>query len=104
MTVATHQAAAPVGTTAEQAAAAIELVGVAKQYTSAEENVQAVERVDLSERPFRAWARGVEYRADSVIVATGASALWLGLPSEERLRGRGAGGQNDKGRNEKTLH
>ena len=48
-----------------------------------------VERVDLSERPFRAWARGVEYRADSVIVATGASALWLGLDSETRLRGRG---------------
>ena len=48
-----------------------------------------VERVDFSERPFRAWARGVEYRADAVIVATGASALWLGLDSETRLRGRG---------------
>jgi thioredoxin reductase (NADPH) len=48
-----------------------------------------VERVDLSERPFRIWARGIEYRADSVIVATGASALWLGLESETRLRGRG---------------
>jgi thioredoxin reductase (NADPH) len=48
-----------------------------------------VERVDFSERPFRVWARGVEYRAQAVIVATGASALWLGLPSEERLRGRG---------------
>jgi thioredoxin reductase (NADPH) len=48
-----------------------------------------VERVDLSERPFRAWARGIEYRAEAVIVATGASALWLGLESETRLRGRG---------------
>jgi thioredoxin reductase (NADPH) len=48
-----------------------------------------VDKVDLSERPFRAWARGTEYRADSVIVATGASALWLGLESETRLRGRG---------------
>ncbi len=48
-----------------------------------------VDRVDLSERPFRLWARGVEYRADAVIVATGASAIWLGLESEERLRGRG---------------
>jgi thioredoxin reductase (NADPH) len=48
-----------------------------------------VERVDFSERPFRAWARGVEYRAEAVIVATGASALWLGLDSETRLRGRG---------------
>ena len=47
------------------------------------------DRVDFSSRPFRAWAAGVEFRADAVIVATGASALWLGLPSEERLRGRG---------------
>jgi thioredoxin reductase (NADPH) len=48
-----------------------------------------VERVELSTRPFRLWARGVEYVAQSVIVATGASAIWLGLESEERLRGRG---------------
>ncbi len=48
-----------------------------------------VERVDFSERPFRLWARGVEYRAESVIIATGASAMWLGLESETRLRGRG---------------
>jgi thioredoxin reductase (NADPH) len=48
-----------------------------------------VERVDLSARPFRLWARGAEYRAQTVIVATGASAMWLGLDSETRLRGRG---------------
>jgi thioredoxin reductase (NADPH) len=48
-----------------------------------------VETVDFSGRPFRLWARGIEYRADSVIVATGASAIWLGLESETRLRGRG---------------
>ncbi|MDP9481805.1 MAG: thioredoxin-disulfide reductase [Chloroflexota bacterium] len=48
-----------------------------------------VETVDLSGRPFRLWARGVEYRAESVIIATGASAIWLGLESETRLRGRG---------------
>ena len=48
-----------------------------------------IDRVDLGERPFRLWARGVEYRGESVIVATGASALWLGLESETRLRGRG---------------
>jgi thioredoxin reductase (NADPH) len=48
-----------------------------------------VERVDFSRRPFRLWARGVEYRAESVIIATGASAIWLGLDSETRLRGRG---------------
>jgi thioredoxin reductase (NADPH) len=48
-----------------------------------------VDRVDFSERPFRLWARGTEYRAQAVIIATGASAMWLGLESEERLRGRG---------------
>ena len=46
-------------------------------------------RVDFSKRPFRIWVGDQEYRADSVIVATGASALWLGLPSEEEFRGRG---------------
>ena len=45
--------------------------------------------VDFSERPFRVWVDGDEYRANSVIVATGASARWLGLESEERLKGRG---------------
>jgi thioredoxin reductase (NADPH) len=48
-----------------------------------------VTRVDFSERPFRVWVEDEEYRARSVIVATGASARWLGLESEERLRGRG---------------
>ena len=48
-----------------------------------------IDRVDFSERPFRLWARGTEYRAQAVIIATGASALWLGLESETRLRGRG---------------
>src|SRR5829696_6390492 len=48
-----------------------------------------IDKVDFSERPFRVWARGVEYRAQSVIIATGASALWLNLESEQRLRGRG---------------
>jgi thioredoxin reductase (NADPH) len=46
-------------------------------------------RVDFSQRPFRVWVGDDEYQADSVIVATGASALWLGLPSEEAFRGRG---------------
>jgi len=48
-----------------------------------------IDRVDLSSRPFRVWARGVEYKGQSLIVATGASAMWLGLDSETRLRGRG---------------
>jgi thioredoxin reductase (NADPH) len=46
-------------------------------------------KVDFSARPFGIWVGDDEYRADSVIVATGASALWLGLPSEEEFRGRG---------------
>ncbi len=48
-----------------------------------------VTRVDFSQRPFRIWVEDVEYTARSVIVATGASARWLGLESEERLKGRG---------------
>ena len=48
-----------------------------------------VERVDFSARPFRLWAAGVEYTAQSVIVASGASAIWLDIESETRLRGRG---------------
>ena len=48
-----------------------------------------VTRVELSERPFRVWVESDEYRARAVIVATGASARWLGLESEERLKGRG---------------
>jgi len=46
-------------------------------------------RLDLSERPFGVWAGDQEWRARTLIVATGASARWLGVPGEERLRGRG---------------
>jgi thioredoxin reductase (NADPH) len=46
-------------------------------------------RVDLSERPFGVWAGDQEWRAGTLIVATGASARWLGVPGEDRLRGRG---------------
>src|SRR6187200_3515284 len=48
-----------------------------------------IDKVDLSQRPFRLWARGTEYRGQAVVIATGASALWLGIDSETRLRGRG---------------
>jgi thioredoxin reductase (NADPH) len=48
-----------------------------------------VTAVDFSERPFRVSVHKDEYRAKAVIVATGASARWLGLESEERLKGRG---------------
>ncbi len=45
--------------------------------------------VDFTERPLRVKVRNNTYEADSVIVATGASHRWLGLESEQRLRGRG---------------
>jgi thioredoxin reductase (NADPH) len=48
-----------------------------------------VTRVDLSKRPFRVYVGDDEFRGRSVIVATGASARWLGLASEEKLKGRG---------------
>jgi thioredoxin reductase (NADPH) len=46
-------------------------------------------RVDFSETPLRVWVGDDEYRADTVIVATGANARQLGLDSEEKLQGRG---------------
>src|SRR5262245_31812863 len=48
-----------------------------------------VTHVDFSERPFRVWVGDDEYSAESVIVATGASARQLGLASEVALQGRG---------------
>jgi thioredoxin reductase (NADPH) len=48
-----------------------------------------VTRVDFSERPFRVWVGKDEYVAETVIVATGATARQLGLESERRLQGRG---------------
>ena len=61
----------------------------------------AISSVDFSSKPFRIKCsystddnnnnnnNTEEYFADSVIIATGASAVWLGLESEQRLRGRG---------------
>jgi thioredoxin reductase (NADPH) len=48
-----------------------------------------VSAVDFSERPFKVTADSGEYFARTIIISTGASAKWLGLPSEERLQGRG---------------
>ncbi|HXV40178.1 MAG TPA: thioredoxin-disulfide reductase [Steroidobacteraceae bacterium] len=48
-----------------------------------------VTQVDLSQRPFRLTGEDGEYRCDALIVATGASARYLGLESETRFRGRG---------------
>jgi thioredoxin reductase (NADPH) len=48
-----------------------------------------VTRVDLSRRPFQLWMDDRPIRAQAVIVATGASAKWLGIPSEKQYQGRG---------------
>ncbi len=48
-----------------------------------------VTRVDFRARPFQLWQDDTLYTADAVIVATGASAKWLGLPSEKQYQGRG---------------
>lgn len=50
---------------------------------------KVVERVDLSSRPFRLWAEGEEHEALTLIVATGASAKWLGIPGEQEFGGYG---------------
>jgi len=49
-----------------------------------------IARVDLSQRPFRLWGDGGEtYSCDALIIATGAQAKWLGLPSEQAFQGFG---------------
>jgi thioredoxin reductase (NADPH) len=48
-----------------------------------------VAKVDFSEEPFRVWVEDTEYQARSVIVATGATARWLGIESEDRFKGKG---------------
>jgi thioredoxin reductase (NADPH) len=49
-----------------------------------------VNDVDLSRRPFVLKGDSGEYHADTLVIATGAQAKWLGLPSEEHMKGKGA--------------
>jgi thioredoxin reductase (NADPH) len=46
-------------------------------------------KVELSQRPFRVSTDGAEYTCDALIVATGATAKWMGIPSEKQYQGRG---------------
>jgi thioredoxin reductase (NADPH) len=48
-----------------------------------------VTEVDFSQRPFKVSVGADQYTADSVIVATGAEAKWLGVPGEQKLTGKG---------------
>jgi len=49
-----------------------------------------VNEVDLTRRPFVLKGDAGEYHADALVIATGAQAKWLGLPSEEHMKGKGA--------------
>lgn len=48
-----------------------------------------IHSVDLTSSPFRLMGSQTEYQCDALVIATGASAKYLGLPSEEKYRGRG---------------
>ncbi len=50
---------------------------------------QDVTKVDFSRKPFRVYSDGKEYMGDALIIATGASAKWLNLPSEREYMGHG---------------
>jgi thioredoxin reductase (NADPH) len=62
-----------------------------KQAERFEARLQQVDvtKVDFDTTPFRLQVGADEYTSDSVIIATGASAKWLGVPGEDRLTGRG---------------
>ena len=60
----------------------------AERFGARIENVDAT-AVDFSKRPFVVRTADEEFHAKTVIVATGASARWLEIPGEEKLRGRG---------------
>ncbi|MEO6696662.1 MAG: thioredoxin-disulfide reductase [Gammaproteobacteria bacterium] len=51
-----------------------------------------INKAELQQRPFRLTGDGGVYTCDAVIIATGASAMYLGLPSEEAYKGRGVSG------------
>lgn len=48
-----------------------------------------VTKVDLKKRPFKIWINSSVYEAETLIIATGASAQWLGIESEQKLIGKG---------------
>lgn len=64
------------------------MLAQAKRF-GAEVILDDVTKVDFSSRPFKVATAEQEFASESVIIATGASSKWLGLPNETRLRGYG---------------
>lgn len=59
------------------------------QRFNAETVFKSVESVNLSKRPFQVIADGEEFFSSTIIIATGASAKWLNIPSEQEYKGYG---------------
>ncbi|MEJ2435962.1 MAG: FAD-dependent oxidoreductase, partial [Pseudolabrys sp.] len=51
-----------------------------------------INKAELTERPFRLTGDSGVYTCDALVIATGASAMYLGLPSEEKFKGKGVSG------------
>ncbi|RYG45457.1 thioredoxin-disulfide reductase [bacterium] len=54
-----------------------------------EVRAEEVTKIDFSQRPFRVWVDEKEYQSRSIIISTGASAKWIGLPAEVEFGGFG---------------
>jgi thioredoxin reductase (NADPH) len=48
-----------------------------------------IDKIELAKQPFELQGHGTVYSCDALIIATGATAMYLGIPSEERFRGKG---------------
>jgi thioredoxin reductase (NADPH) len=69
-----------------------ELMEIMKQQVErfgTEIKLATVTKVDFTKQPFTIWVGDNEFQSKAVIIATGASAKYLGLPSEQRLMGKG---------------
>jgi thioredoxin reductase (NADPH) len=67
----------------------MDMIRTQAQRFDAETVFKSVESVDLSKRPFKVIAEDEEYFGETIIIATGASAKWLNIPSEEEYKGYG---------------
>ena len=65
------------------------LVSFERMVVHAEVVFDHINKTDLSQRPFRLEGDSGIYTADAIVIATGASARYLGLPSEEAFKGKG---------------